>query len=88
MAAHPLKSRLIGFKVYAILLNTKAPWLRRTGDGQLTVRLGPLGRHLRISSSRLKDQLSWLQGMGLAELQEVRRGEADLSLPLPPAFFQ
>lgn len=78
------KSRLVGYKLLCSLMYGQFSWLKVSGRGYLLMDLGPAARHLRVSSSRLRDQLGWLAEKGLIEINDLRRGEATVRLATPP----
>lgn len=83
MPAKPVRNRLIPYKLLVLLLYGKQPFLHREGP-TITLQLGPLSRHLRVSSSRLRDQLDWLFLNHYFSSVVMSRGVAEVTLT-PPA---
>lgn len=65
MSARPIRNRLIPYKILVHLLYGRHGWLSRLPDGRIEVRTGPMSRSLRVTSSRLGEQLEWLKAIGL-----------------------
>jgi hypothetical protein len=78
-----IKNRLVAFKVLLALMDGVHPWLTVAGEGKVTVRLGPLARHVRLASARLREQLAWLESFGYLTVLELKRGEATVQLRRP-----
>jgi len=82
MPAKPLRNRLIPYKLLIILLYGEFPFISRN-EGSITLYLGPLSRHLRVSSSRLRDQIDWLLINRYFSSVAMSRGVAVVDLKLP-----
>lgn len=87
MASKPIKTRLVPFRLLTLLLYGSPYWLTRPVDGAVVVRLGPLARTLRVSSSRLKGAFLWLyEADFLHALPEYSPNKAVVYLKRPTAF--
>lgn len=82
MPAKPLRNRLIPYKLLVIMLYGQFPFISRNEES-VTLYLGPLSRHLRISSSRLRDQIDWLLTNRYLSSVAMSRGVAVVDLRLP-----
>lgn len=83
MPKKPIKNRLIPYKILALLLYGSYTWLSRNDDNSLTLRLGPMSRFLRVSSSRLREQLDWLSANRYLASLAVKYGEAVVTIRSP-----
>jgi hypothetical protein len=83
MPAKPVRNRLIPYKLLVLLLYGKQPFIHREFH-KITLQLGPLSRHLRVSSSRLRDQIDWLLSNSYLSSVAMSRGVAEVTLT-PPA---
>ena len=59
-----------------------------TDAARCTVHCGSFSRHLRISISRFKDQLLWLQEYGFVTNLNIGRSMASFTLVRPPPQAQ
>jgi hypothetical protein len=82
MPAKPLRNRLIPYKLLILMLYGDHHFVSRTGLSVI-LYLGPLSRHLRISSSRLRDQIDWLLTNRYLSSVAMSRGVAIVDLRLP-----
>ena len=82
MPAKPLRNRLIPYKLLILMLYGEHHFINRSGPS-VTLNLGPLSRHLRVSSSRLRDQLDWLLTNRYFSSVAMSRGVALVDLRLP-----
>lgn len=87
MPKRPIKNRLIPYKILVLLEHGQFTWLTREPN-QLRLRLGPMSRSLRISSSRLREQLDWLLSNRYLTSLSVKYGEAVVSVRPPLAAHQ
>ena len=87
MPARPLRNRLIPYKLLAICLYSKSITLLKRDRLGIELRLGPLSRHLRVSSSRLRDQLQWLLANGYFSQLALSRGVAVVTVQPPIGLF-
>jgi hypothetical protein len=94
MPTRPIKNRLVPYKIMVCLLYGEYTWLSRASDdpSSLSLRLGPMSRFLRVSSSRLREHLDWLSTRRYLASLSVKYGEAVVTirpplatLPHPPA---
>lgn len=84
MPKKPIKNRLIPYKIIVLLLYGSYTWLIRDDyDGTITLRLGPMSRFLRVSSSRLREQLDWLFVNRYIASLSVKYGEAVVTIRPP-----
>jgi hypothetical protein len=84
MPKKPIKNRLIPYKVLVLLLYGQYTWLvRNPSDGSIMLRLGPMSRFLRVSSSRLREQLDWLFLNRYFASLSVKYGEAVVTIRSP-----
>jgi hypothetical protein len=82
-----IKHRLVAYKLLtALLYHRHLPEIiQPSADNKqlLIVKVGALARYNRISTSRCKDQLTWLQSLGFIKDLEITRYEATLTMRMP-----
>jgi hypothetical protein len=78
-----IKHRLVAHKLLVALMDGQYSWLQKDAPGTVTIRLGPASRFLRVSNSRFRDQLRWLEAHGYLAIADLRRGQATVQLRLP-----
>lgn len=85
MPKSPYRQRLLPYKVLVILLYGEYPWLEREPGFDTTVKLSlrRCSQHLRISTTRLKEALVWLQEHQFLNWLITRRSEARLQMVNP-----
>lgn len=82
MPSKPVRNRLIPYKLLVLALYGDYPFISRD-ETSIILYLGPLSRHLRISSSRLRDQIDWLLTNRYFSSVAMSRGVAIVDLRLP-----
>ncbi len=85
MPSHPIRNRLIPYRILVYTLYTpeeSVPWLERISEDEVRLITGPASRVLRMKISALREAIYWLLDQKLVEEVNPERKRGTLLIKL------
>lgn len=77
------KARLQGYRTLALILYGMTGFIEQLGPWTAEIKIGPASRFIKISVGKFKEQLQWLEGLGLLTIKSIDSRKAVVEV-LPP----